>query len=340
MNDITFGNIENLWYLLIIPVFFLIFAYIRFRRKKQIELLGKTNVVKSLVKEMSNIRPWFKFSALMLVLALLIFALSRPQFVTETKVDANSGNEIIIALDISNSMLASSENEGVSRLEMSKNAIFKLIDNLNNEKLGLVVFAGQAVMQIPLTNDYSAFKIILKSINPGFISAQGTAIGDAIDLANSSFTPESKNSKSMIIISDGEDHEGNIEQVCQEAKKNGIKVFTVGIGSSRGNPIYIDGEVLTDRNGEIVMSKLNEKILKDIASSTEGEYMNFDSKLQSLKKVYENMSVADEDGKTKVAKYDEKFHYFVFPALLLLIFEFFVLIRKNRWLQKIRIFDN
>ncbi|MBN2890467.1 MAG: VWA domain-containing protein [Bacteroidales bacterium] len=340
MNDITFGNIENLWYLLFIPAFFVLFSFVRYQRKIQLKKLGQTNIVKTLIKENSRIRPWFKFSALMLAISLLIFATSRPQFVTETKVDANSGNEIIIALDISNSMLASSDNAGLERLEMAKNAIFKLIDNLNNEKLGLIVFAGQAVMQIPLTNDYSAFKIILKSINPGFISAQGTAIGDAIDLANNSFTPDSKNQKSMIIISDGEDHEGNIEQACNDAQQKGIKIYTVGIGSNRGNPIYIDGEVLKDKSGNIVMSKLNEDVLKQIAKETDGEYTNFDNKIQSLKQVYENMNQTDADGTTKVAKYDEKFHYFVFPAFLLLLFEFFILYRKNRWLQKINIFKN
>jgi Ca-activated chloride channel homolog len=336
--DITFGNIELLWILLAIPVMFGLFAVVRLYRRKQIAKLGKAEITKTLILENSNFRPWAKFSFLMLALSLLLFALSRPQFVTETKVDASEGNEIIIALDISNSMLASADNLSFSRLEMAKNAIFKFIDNLNNEKLGLVVFAGQAVMQIPITQDYSAFEVILKSISPSYISAQGTSIGDAIDLATSSFTPDDNHQKILILISDGEDHEGNIDEFIKKASQNNVKIYTVGIGSTRGNPVYIDGEILKDKKGEIVMSKLNETILRQIAKDTEGEYLNFDNKAQNLKKIYDKMGKTDSDGKTSIAKYDEKYYYFVFPAFLLLLFEFFILMRKNKWLQRLNIF--
>ncbi len=338
MNNLTFRNIENLWYLIFIVVFVALFIFLRYRRSVVLKKLGQANITETLQKNVSGGRVWVKFLMFILALGLLIFATTRPQFVTETKVDAGANNEIIIALDISNSMLASSENKVFSRLEMSKNAIFKLIDNLNNEKLGLVVFAGQAVMQIPLTNDYSAFKIILKSISPSFISAQGTSIADAIDLSISSFTPESKHEKTIIIISDGEDHEGNINDVCKKAKNENVKIFTVGIGSIRGEPINLNGKPMLDRAGNIVVSKLDEAKLKEIAKLTSGEYLNFDDKLQSLKKVYKKLNAADKDGKKQIAKYDEKYHYFLFPAFLLLILEFFVLYRKNKLLQKVKIF--
>jgi Ca-activated chloride channel family protein len=289
--------------------------------------------------EVSNFRPWAKFSLLMLSLALLIIALARPQFATETKVNANESSEIIIALDISNSMLAKSQNSDFTRLKLAKNAISNLIGNLQNEKVGLVVFAGQAVMQIPITNDYSAFKLILNSINPSYLTAQGTAIADAISISCDAFTPEKNNQRTIIIISDGEDHEGDIEKAIQKAKQNGIKIYTVGIGSPRGNSIIVNGEPLRDKQGNIVISKLNETVLRQIAKETDGQYINFSNNSKALKEIYDKMNNADADGKTKVAKYDEKYHYFVLPALLLIILEFFVLIRTNRWIAKINIFE-
>ena len=336
--EITFGNTEYLWALLALPVFFVLFVLLRMNRRKQLKKLGNVAVTNALLIEVSNFRPWLKFSVLITALGLLLFAFSRPQFVTETKVGASENNEIIIALDISNSMLASTDKGSFSRLEMAKNAIYKLIENLNHEKLGLVVFAGQAVMQIPITHDYSAFQVILKSISPSFITAQGTTLGDAIDLSISSFSPEDKNQKLLIIISDGEDHEGDIEQYTKKAKQEGIKIYTVGIGSTRGTPIYIDGSVLKDESDEIVMSKLNETILRTIAKNTDGEYSKFDNKAQALKHIYEKMSKTDAEGNVRIAKYDEKYYYFVFPALLLLLLDFFILKRKNRWLQKLNIF--
>lgn len=340
MQEMIFENPKLFWLLLIIPVFFTWFALMRNNRKKQLTKLGDSTVLKQLMLETSNRRPWFKFSLLMTALALMIIALARPQFATETKVNTNDNSEIIIALDISNSMLANSQLNSFSRLTLAKNAISNMIDNLVNERIGLVVFAGQAVMQIPITNDYSAFKLILKSLQPGYISAQGTAISDAIELSISSFSPEKEFKKSIIIISDGEDHEGDISRAINEAKQNSIPIYTVGIGSKRGDPINIDGQPLTDNKGQIVISKLNEDLLRKIAKGTDGQYVNFAGNAKILNKIYENMKSTDGTGKTKVAKYDEKYHYFIFPALILILLEFFILVRKNRWLAKIKIFDN
>ncbi len=339
MEDITFGNTAAFWYLLIIPAFYVIYVLIFLKNKKQNRLLGNANIVNQMRIEKSQTRTWFKFSVIMLSFVALIFAIARPQFVTETKVDAGDGNEIIIALDISNSMLASSDDPNLSRLNMAKNSIFKFLENLRNEKLGLVVFAGQAVLQIPLTQDYSAFQLILNSIKPSYLTAQGTDIAAAINLGVSSFTPDNKNLKTLILISDGEDHEGNIEEAIEKAKSDNVVVYTIGIGSARGNPVYIDGKALTDENGDIVISKLNETILKQIANETKGEYYNFNNKTHILKEIYTNSTSKEDNGKTKISKLDEKYHYFVFPAFLLLLFEFFILTRKNRWLAKINIFN-
>lgn len=340
MQEMIFENPKLFWLLLIIPVFLILFALMRNNRKKQLAKLGNSDVLKQLKLETSNIRPWFKFSVLMMALSLIIIALARPQFATETKVNTNDNSEIIIALDISNSMLANSQLNSFSRLTLAKNAISNMIDNLVNERIGLVVFAGQAVMQIPITNDYSAFKLILNSLQPGYISAQGTAISDAIELSISSFSAEKEFKKSIIIISDGEDHEGDLDRAINEAKQNSIPIYTVGIGSKRGDPINIDGQPLKDNKGQIVISKLNEDILRKIAKGTDGQYINFSGNSKILNDIYKNMNSKDGNGKTKVARYDEKYNYFLFPALIIILLEFFILVRKNRWLAKIKIFDN
>ncbi|MBN2662366.1 MAG: VWA domain-containing protein [Bacteroidales bacterium] len=339
MEDIIFQNTEIFWLLFAIPLFFGIFIFLRFKRKQQLQKLGNIKVVSVLVQGTSIFRPWFKFSLIMLSVSLLIVALARPQFATETKVKANENNEIIIALDISNSMLAKAQNSTLTRLDYAQKAINDLIANLENEKIGMVVFAGQAIMQVPITHDYSAFKLILNSIDPSYISAQGTDLTDAINLSVNAFSPIENNQKTIIIISDGEDHEGNIEPAIEKAKQNGIKIYTVGIGSTRGEPIYLNGSILKDQNGEVVMSKLNEDILRQIANQTGGDFINFTSNSQALKDVYYAINQTDASGKTKVAKFDDKYHYFVFPALLLLIFDFFILIRKNKWISKIDIFN-
>lgn len=339
MEDIIFKNTELFWLLLLIPMFLGIFTFLRFKRKKQLKKLGNAKVVSVLIHGNSNFRPWFKFVILMLSVSLLIVALARPQFATETKVKANENNEIIIALDISNSMLAKAQNSTLTRLDYAQKAINDLISNLENEKIGMVVFAGQAIMQVPITHDYSAFKLILNSIDPSYISAQGTDLTDAINLSVNAFSPIENNQKTIIIISDGEDHEGNVAPAIEKAKQNGIKIYTVGIGSSRGEPIYLNGSILKDQNGEVVMSKLNEDILRQIANETDGSYINFTVNSQALKDIYSAVNQTDASGKTKVAKFDDKYHYFVFPALLLLIFDFFILIRKNKWLTKIDIFN-
>jgi len=339
MEDIIFQNSKIFWLLLTIPLLFGSYIFLRFARKKQLKLLGNPRITQTLMHEKSRIRPWFKFGILLISVTLLIIALARPQFVTETKINANENNEIIIALDISNSMLAKSQNTSLTRLDYAQNAIINLTENLNNEKIGMVVFAGKAVMQVPITHDYSAFKLILRSIDPTYISAQGTDLADAINLSVNAFSPNDNIQKTIIIISDGENHQGNIDNAIENAANNGIKIFTVGIGSIRGEPIYLNGELLKNNNGDVVMSKLNETILKQIASETDAEYINFSDNSRALKDIYSDTNKTDASGKTSVAKFDDKYHYFVFPALLLLIFEFFILIRKNRWLAKIKIFD-
>ncbi len=335
MNNFEFQHKILLWLLLLIPVFYAIFGYIRYKHRKNIRKLGSNSTVKQLMIENSNFRPWLKFTLLQLALALLIIGLAGPEFATETKVDASTNGEIIIALDISNSMLATDQSSSFSRLYLAKNAVLKLVKKLNTERIGMIVFAGQAVMQIPLTRDYETFNLMLKSIDPSYLTAQGTNIADAINLACESFSPDKNLSKNIIIISDGEDHEGEIDKAIEKAKAAGVRIYTVGIGSPSGAPVIVNGQTLKDKNGNIVISKLNDEILKKISNETKGEYINLLVNSNALNEIYKDITKTDNQGKVKIAKYDQKFHYFVFPALLLLFFEFFILWRENRWLAKI-----
>lgn len=339
-EEIIFANPNFFWFLFIIPIMIGLYYYITWRHNKKLKLLGNTNVTKTLVIEKSNFRPAIQFSILLVAIFLLIISITRPQFISETKVEIGSGNEIIIALDISNSMMANANEIKFTRMDLAKNAILTLVKTAKNEKIGLVIFAGQAVMQIPLTQDYSALQIILKSVNPSFISAQGTAIGDAIDLAVNSFTPDKNKQKTLIVISDGEDHEGNIDNSLQLAKQKGVKIYTIGIGSNRGNVVYVDGKPLKNNDNEPVISKLNDVILRQIAKETDGEYYNYEEQKQTVNNIYNSIQKTNEKGNEKISKFDEKFHYFIFPAFLLLVLEFFILLRKNRWLAKINIFSN
>jgi Ca-activated chloride channel family protein len=284
-------------------------------------------------------KPWLKFTILMLSLGLIIVALARPQFASETKANANENVEIFFALDISNSMLAESQNSSISRLDYAKSVILRSIDKLDAHKIGLVGFAGQAVMLIPITHDYSAFKLLIQSVNPSYLSDQGTDIADALNLSINSFSQNENSQKYIVLISDGEDHEGNIEQACDDAKKAGIKIFTIGIGSTRGEPIYLDGQLMKDKDGNVVISKLNETILLKIAKSTNADYYNLSTNSKAIDQVLSSIKNNTKDGKTKVSKMEDKFHYFLLPALILLLLESLILNRQNRWLAKLKIFS-
>ena len=273
-----------------------------------------------------------------IAISFIIIALARPQFGSQLKEVTSRGAEVIIALDISNSMLARENNSKLNRLEKAKNTINNIINDLDNDKIGLIVFAGEAYMQVPLTADYSAIKMMLSSVNPGYITAQGTEINIAIDLAINSFSPTYNKDKTIIIISDGENHEAKIERSIKLAEKQKIIIHTIGIGSTKGNPIPdpdYSKNYLKDRTGEVIVSKLNESMLADIAKSGNGVYVNINKNPSSYKQITRRINSSEKGQITTFAKYDDKYHYFIFIALIFLIIEFFFLNRKNRWLNKI-----
>jgi Ca-activated chloride channel family protein len=288
-------------------------------------------------------RPVIKFLLAMLALAALIFGIARPQFGSKLREIKREGVEIIIALDVSNSMMA--EDIQPNRLERAKQAIAKMVDRLVNDKIGLIVFAGDAYIQIPITSDYVSAKLFLNTISTDIVPKQGTAIGSAIALGSKSFTPQEESSKALIIITDGENHEDNAIDAAKAASEKGIRVHTIGIGLPKGAPIpvYNGGQknYLKDNSGETVISKLDEGMLQQIAAAGEGVYIRSTDTRVGLDKLFDEISKMEkQEMEARIySDYDERFQYLFAIGLFFLLLEFLILERKNKWLSKIKLFD-
>jgi Ca-activated chloride channel family protein len=295
-----------------------------------------------LLPEMSRVRPLIKYLFLLLAVSAAVIMLARPQFGSRIEEVKKEGVEVIIALDVSNSMLA--EDIQPDRLTRAKQAISRLVDNLENDKIGLIVFAGDAYTQIPITTDYVSAKMFLASIGPEMVPKQGTAIGAAINLGLRSFSPGEGKSKAMIIITDGENHEDDPVSPAEEASKEGVVIHTIGIGSTEGVPIpLITGgkrDYLKDSDGHIVITKLDEEILKKIAISTGGNYVRASNTNIGLDEIFSSIKKMkkDELENTMYTEYNDQFQIFAVITLFFLLFDFLVMDRKNRKLTNIRLF--
>lgn len=339
MENFQFANSEYLYGLLIIPILIVWYIIYLKNKRKAIKKIGNEDVLKRLMPEASKTRPVIKFSIMLLALSFLILAAARPQFGSKLQEISTNGAEIIIALDISNSMLA--EDIYPNRLEKAKTSIVKMLDKLYTDKIGIIIFAGEAKTQVPMTNDYTSSKLFIKSIDVDFIDIQGTAIAEAINLAMNSFSPENDMNKAIIVISDGENHEGDAVLAATTAKEKGVVVHTIGIGTDKAVPIPSeDGNSQYKKNsqGEIVMTELNEEMMQEIAKAGGGVYVKANNSTDGLEYVYDEIEKIEKGEITSYAAYDEKFHYLVFAALLLLLFEVVILERKNRILNKIKLF--
>ncbi|MBN2612264.1 MAG: VWA domain-containing protein [Bacteroidales bacterium] len=330
-----FAHNDFLYALLLVPVLIIIYIITARIRKKALNNFGNFSVISQLMPEVSASKPHLKFIIILLALVILIFAAAGPQFGSKLKEVKRKGIEIILALDVSNSMMA--EDIQPNRLERAKQAILTLIDRLENDKIGLIVFAGDAYTQIPITTDYSSARMFLSNINTNIVSRQGTAIGAAIELASKSFSPSTEASKVIVIISDGENHEGNAIEAAKTAADKGIKIFTIGMGSTKGSPIPQNSNQLVqdfrrDNQGNIIMTKLNVQMLSDIARAGEGSYYGATSSRVGLNDLFNKLSRLDkEEIETKVySEYEEQFHYLVWIAFILLLLEFFIIEKKSR----------
>ena len=345
-----FANIELLWLLATIPVFAVAYwAYTRHKRR-QLEAFGDAELMEQLMPNASRIRPTVKFSIVMVALALLIVAAARPQFGQSERTEKRQGIEAIVALDISNSMLA--EDVAPNRLDRAKQMLSKLMDNMVNDKVGLVVFAGDAFVQLPITCDYVSAKMFLNSIQPNLIKTQGTAIGAALSTSIRCFGAVndrdgyshavSDASRAIILITDGENHEDDAVAVAKRAKEEGIQILVVGIGKPEGSPIPMPGtnNFIKDRQGNVVVSKLNEDMCREIAQAGGGIYVRCDNTNTATKAIQKELDkLATQEIETQVfTDYNEQFQSFALIALLLLVIDFFIFNRKNKALTRLDIF--
>lgn len=342
MQLFRFAHPDFLYLLLLVPVAVILFLITVVRRRKALAKIGDQNLVDGLVPERSAIRPVIKFTLQLIALVAGVLMLARPQFGSKIEDVKKQGVEVMIALDVSNSMMA--EDIQPNRLTRAKQAISRLVDNLDNDKIGLIVFAGDAYIQIPITTDYVSAKMFLSTINPDMVPKQGTAIGSAIELGMRSFSPGEGKSKAMIIITDGENHEDNPVKDAEDAAKTGIVIHTIGIGSTEGVPVPVvtngHRDYLKDQDGNTVVTRLDEDILKKIALSTGGNYVRASNSNIGLDEIYAQIKrmKKQELESTMYTEYNDQFQIFAAIALFLLVVDFIIMDRRNRRLANIRLF--
>ena len=328
-----------LWMLLIIPILVLVRFIVWQKRKRNLRKFGEPSLLKEMMPDVSKYRPTIKFCLLLSVITILIFMIARPQVGSKISHEKREGIEVLIALDISNSMLA--QDVIPSRLEKSKLLIEDLVDHFTNDKVGLVVFAGDAFVQLPITNDYVSAKMFLQNINPSLITTQGTDLARAISLSQSCFTQREHIGRAIIVITDGEDHEGGALEAAREAYKKGINVFILGVGTSKGAPIPDgNGGYLKDNSGQTVLSALNEQMCQQVAKAGNGVYIHVDNTSDAQEKLNKELSKLQSGISDTVvySEYNEQFQIFGIILLLLLIAETILLESRNPLFKKINLF--
>lgn len=333
-----FADSYYLYLLLLLPLMVALFIWSEWYVRRRISRYGDWKLLSALAVGVSRGRRVFKFVLYVLAYALLIVALARPQFGTHEDKEQKRGIEAVIALDVSNSMLA--EDVSPNRLDRAKMLVSTLVDKMSNDKVGLDVFAGDAFVQLPITNDYVSAKMFLDAINPGMISTQGTDLAAAITLASKSFTQEKGVGKAIIIITDGENHEPDAEEAAKQAAKEGKYVYILGVGSATGAPIPMGNGYLTDNTGEVVVTKLNEDMCRKVAAAGKGTYIHVDNSMNAQEALQQELSkLAKKESSTPVySEFDEQFQAFVLLALFLLILEVAVSESKNPIFRKLNLF--
>ena len=329
-----FANPEYLNLLYLLPVLVALFWYLGRNRKKLLQNFADKELHKTLFPTDSNLKRWTKFALILLALTCLVFAAANPQVGTKMQEVKQTGIDVFILLDVSNSMMA--EDIKPNRLEKAKYQISNLINKLRGDRIGLIIFAGQAYIQIPLTTDYSAANLFLSAVDVNSVPSQGTAIASAINLATASFDTLSTQ-KVIIAITDGEDHEGDVQKAVENAIEREIKIYAIGLGSQAGVPIpvYNNRSQLVgfkkDRDGNTVLTKLDEEVLKRIAIDGNGNYFRGTNYEDHLDKIYTELSELEqtEFGVKKVTDYEDRFYFFLIPALMLLVLEFFISEKKS-----------
>ncbi len=332
------------WLLLVIPAIVLLFLIFKFWQKRTRGKFAKNDMLKYLVPNRSRSKPVIKLILILLAIASLVVALVNPKMGTKLKTVKREGVDIVFAIDVSKSMDA--EDIAPSRLEKSKQLVSQIINDLGSDRVGIIAYAGGAFPQLPITTDYSAAKMFLQGLNTDMISSQGTAISDAIELATTYYDDDQQTNRVLFIISDGEDHEGNVETITEEAAKKGIRIYTIGVGTEKGGPIPIKrGGVIQnykkDNQGETVITKLNPETLKEIAGAADGSYIEGNVTANVTERVQEelqNIEKTEFEAK-QFADFQSHFQWFLGLGLALLFLDIFVLERSTAWLKKLNLFN-
>ncbi len=321
---IIFAQYQYLWLLLLVPLAPVIYALVRRLRRRRLLRFGDDALVEALMPSWSSSKGWVRIILFDLAFAFFVVGIARPQIGAKLTEHETKGSEIMIVLDVSNSMLA--QDYSPSRLERAKLAISRIVDKLQEDRVGLIVFAGSSFVQLPITTDYVSAKMFLNSINTSSVPIQGTAMGEAINTAIKSFSAQSDKSRAIIVITDGENHEDDPVEAAAQAADLGIKVYTVGVGSTEGQPIRKDGDLMKDKDGNIVVSRLDEEILKEVAEAGGGAYVHAGNEEFGLNPIIEDLrKLEDETYQSLVfEEYDEQYMYFFGMALFLLLLEMLV----------------
>ena len=335
-----FAHNEILYLLALVPLLMLIYALAAHRRRRLVAKFGNPELMKGLMPDFSKGRIRLKSSLFILAYIFLVVAAARPQFGSKLREEKAKGVEMMLVVDVSNSMLA--EDFEPNRLERTKYAIGKLFEGLKQERVGLIAFAGEPMVQLPITSDYRMAQAFAKRLSPSLISEQGTDIGKALQMAMLSFSSESEKSRVIVLITDGENHEKDAIEIARKAKEQGVRIYTIGIGTPEGAPIQIDGEFVKDEDGEMVVSKLGEQMLQEMASITEGAYVRSTKQSIGLEEIVAGINAMEKSELTTVRyeEYNEQYQYPLAVALVLLFIEMFVLSRRNHRLRRFNIFSS
>lgn len=327
---LNFAYARYLLLLLLIPVFFVLQALVLRMRRTRVRKLGDEALVSRLMPSYSSARPWVRTTLFAIGFFFFVIGLSRPQIGAKLKEHETKGAEIMIVLDVSNSMLA--EDYSPNRLERAKLAISRLVDKLRDDRIGLIVFAGNSFVQLPITTDYVSAKMFLNSISTESVPVQGTAIGDAINTAMRSFSAQSEKSRAVVVITDGENHEDDPVAAAAQAAEMGVRVFAIGVGSPEGKPVPLNGELLKDKDGEIVVSRLDEKVLQEVAEAGKGLYVRAGNSEFGLNPVIDEIKRMDDEKYNSIVfeEFDEQFMYFLGIALFFFVVEMLVGDRRPR----------
>ena len=327
---INFAQAQYLLLILLIPVFFLLQALVLKLRTKRIMKFGDEALVRQLMPSYSKSRAWVRLTIFSIGFLFFAVGLSRPQIGAKLKEHETKGAEIMIVLDVSNSMLA--EDYSPNRLERAKLAISRLVDKLRDDRIGLIVFAGNSFVQLPITTDYVSAKMFLNTITTESVPIQGTAIGDAVNTALRSFSAQSEKSRAIIVITDGENHEDDPVAAAAQAAEMGVRVFTIGVGSPEGKPIPMNGELLKDRDGNIVVTRLDETVLQDVAKAGDGVYVRAGNSEFGLNPIIDDIRRMEDEKYSSIVfeEFDDQFMYFMGIALFFFVLEMLIGDRKSK----------